>query len=115
MSQDSIFTKIIRREIPAEIVFESETVLAFRDIAPKAPTHILIIPKKPIESLAHASESDRELLGDLLLVAAALAREYKIHESGYRLVTNIGSDGGQTVPHLHLHLIGGRVLSWPPG
>ena len=112
---DTIFGKIIRREIPASIVFENETVLAFRDINPQAPTHILIIPKKPIVSIAEATTQDQTLLGELLLVAQQLAVSEGISESGYRLVFNTGGDGGQAVFHLHLHLLGGRRLSWPPG
>jgi len=112
---ETIFTKIIRREIPATIVYESETVLAFQDITPVAPTHILIIPKKPIPSISQATPQDRELLGELMLVAAEIARQNGLEEDGYRVVTNIGSKGGQTVFHLHLHLLGGRQMTWPPG
>jgi histidine triad (HIT) family protein len=112
---DTIFGKIIRKEIPAQIVFENDEVLAFRDIAPVAPIHILVIPKKPIRSVAQAGESDATLLGRLMLAAAQIARDAGLEESGYRIVTNIGRDGGQTVFHLHLHIIGGRQLDWPPG
>jgi histidine triad (HIT) family protein len=115
MQSETIFSKIIRREIPATIVYESDKILAFRDISPKAPTHILIIPKKPLRDLESASKEDRELLGDLMLVAAEIARKENIAEGGYRVVINTGSDGGQTVFHLHLHLLGGRELTWPPG
>lgn len=115
MSNDTIFGKIIRREIPADIVYEDDLCLAFRDIAPQAPVHILIIPKKPIVSLAdtHFPE-DKALLGHLMLIAAEIARKEELAK-GYRLVVNTGADGGQTVFHLHLHLLGGRSLSWPPG
>lgn len=112
---DTIFGKIIRREIPAQIVFESDTVLAFKDIAPVAPVHIVIIPKKPIRNIATATADDKEVLGELLLAAAQIAREQGIAEDGYRVVTNIEGNGGQTVFHLHLHLLGGRQLLWPPG
>jgi len=112
---DTIFGKIIRREIPATVVFESGEVLAFRDINPMAPVHIVIIPKEPIESVAHAEARHREMLGALLLAAGEIARQEGIDKTGYRIVTNIGKDGGQTVFHLHLHLLGGRDLGWPPG
>ena len=112
---DTIFGKIIRKEIPAQIIFENEDLLAFRDISPVAPTHILVIPKKPIRSVAQASESDATLLGKLMLAAAEIARREGLDQSGYRIVTNIGNDGGQTVFHLHLHLLGGRKMEWPPG
>lgn len=112
---DTIFGKIIRREIPATIVYETETVLAFRDISPQAPTHIVIIPKEPLVNLAHATPKHREILGDLMLAAAEVARQEGLEDDGYRVVTNIGRHGGQTVFHLHLHLLGGRDLGWPPG
>ncbi|MEY4669497.1 MAG: hypothetical protein RL518_2196 [Pseudomonadota bacterium] len=112
---DTIFGKIIRREIPAHVVYETERVLAFRDINPVAPTHVLVIPKKPIESIATAVQTDAEILGELMLAAAEVARKEGLEPGGYRLVTNIGTDGGQTVPHLHLHVIGGRQMLWPPG
>ena len=109
----TLFSKIVRREIPADIVYEDELAMAFRDIAPQAPTHVLVIPKEPIESLATAS--DTGLLGHLMGVARDVARAEGLEESGYRVVTNIGEDGGQSVFHLHLHVLGGRPLSWPPG
>ncbi len=111
----TIFEKIIRREIPADIVYEDDQVLAFRDINPGAPTHVLVIPKEPVVSVAHASAQHAELLGRLMLAAAEIARAEGIAESGYRVVTNVGSDGGQSELHLHLHVLGGRPLSWPPG
>ncbi len=111
----TIFQKIIDREIPADIVYEDDRALAFRDISPKAPVHVLVIPKKPIRSIAAAGEDDRDLLGHLLLVARDVARAEGLAENGYRVVTNIGRDGGQSVDHLHLHVLGGRGLSWPPG
>ena len=111
----TIFEKIISREIPADIVYEDDDVLAFRDIAPQAPEHVLVIPRKPIRSVAHADEADRELMGRVMLAAAHVARELGLEESGYRLVTNVGQDGGQSVFHLHVHVLGGRQMQWPPG
>ncbi|NJK27640.1 MAG: histidine triad nucleotide-binding protein [Coleofasciculaceae cyanobacterium SM2_3_26] len=111
---ETIFSKIIRREIPADIVYEDDLCLAFRDINPQAPTHLLLIPKKPVVSLAEVEEGDRELMGHLLLKAAEIARDAGL-SNGYRVVTNIGNDGGQSVFHLHLHILGGRSLQWPPG
>ena len=115
MTTETIFSKIIRREIPATIVYETDNVLAFRDIAPKAPTHIVIIPKKPLSDVASAKVEDRALLGDLLLAGAEIARREGVSDKGYRLVINTGENGGQTVFHLHMHLLAGRALSWPPG
>ncbi|MGF1457513.1 MAG: histidine triad nucleotide-binding protein [Leptolyngbyaceae cyanobacterium] len=115
MSEDTIFGKIIRREIPADIVYEDDLCLAFRDVAPQAPTHVLVIPKKPIPKLADAASNDKELLGHMLLMVKAIAEQSGIAESGYRVVINTGTDGGQTVFHLHMHLLGGRSLQWPPG
>ncbi len=114
MSQ-TLFEKIIAREIPADIVYEDEQILAFRDIRPQAPVHILIIPKKPIPRIAAAAEADQALLGRLLLQARSLAEELGLSGNGYRLVINNGRDGGESVPHLHCHLLGGRALGWPPG
>lgn len=111
---ETIFSKIIRREIPAEIVHEDDLCLAFRDVAPQAPTHVLIIPKEPIASLSELQEQHQALAGHLLLTAARLASELGL-DGGYRLVTNCGKDGGQSVDHLHFHLLGGRSLAWPPG
>ena len=112
---ETIFSKIIRKEIPADIVFESETVLAFRDITPQAPTHILVIPKKPIIDIGKAHKEDKELLGELMLAAAEVAKKEGLDASGYRVVINTGKDGGQSVFHMHLHVLGGRPLAWPPG
>jgi histidine triad (HIT) family protein len=111
----SIFTKIINREIPAKIVHEDETCIAFHDLTPQAPVHILITPKKEIPSLADLSEGDEKILGHLLATASLLAKQFKIDKSGYRVVINTNEDAGQTVFHIHLHLIGGRPLEWPPG
>jgi histidine triad (HIT) family protein len=111
----TLFEKIIAREIPADIVFEDDQCLAFRDISPQAPVHILIIPKKPIARIGAAQADDQSLLGHLLLIAAEIARRENIAPTGYRLVINNGPHGGETVPHLHIHLLGGRPLAWPPG
>ena len=111
----TIFQKILDGEIPADRVYEDEFVLAFRDIHPQAPVHILVIPKKPIVSVAHAETSDEALLGKVLLAAAEVARREGLAEDGYRLVTNIGGQGGQSVDHLHVHVLGGRQMLWPPG
>jgi histidine triad (HIT) family protein len=117
MSQttETIFSRIIRREIPADIVYEDELALAFKDINPQAPVHILVIPKKPIINVAEAESEDRDLLGHLLLVAKQVAEQAGLKTNGYRVVINNGSDGGQTVFHLHLHILGGRQMTWPPG
>jgi histidine triad (HIT) family protein len=111
----TIFKRIIDREIPADIVYEDADCLAFRDIAPKAPTHILVIPKKEIASVDDLVDSDADLIGRLWIVIRNLAREEGLSPGGYRVVVNTGVDGGQTVDHLHFHLLGGRALDWPPG
>lgn len=111
---DTIFSKIIDRTVPAKIVYDDDRCLAFHDISPQAPVHVLVIPKKPIESLAHATGDDADLLGHLLATATQVARDLGL-DAGYRVVINTGRDGGQSVDHLHLHLLGGRSLSWPPG
>ena len=110
----TIFKRIIDREIPAEILFEDDLCLAFRDINGQAPTHVLIIPKKEIPSLAQSTDDDAPLLGHLLIVARKLAEQLQLTD-GYRTVINCGRNGGQTVNHLHIHLLGGRPLGWPPG
>ncbi len=114
MLQDNIFQKIIDKQIPAKIIHEDDRCLAFHDVNPQAPVHVLIIPRKVIPTHGDLQAEDRDLLGHLHLVAAKLARELKIEE-GYRLVINCKEKAGQTVPHLHLHLLGGRSFSWPPG
>lgn len=114
MSQDTIFGKIIRKEIPADIIYEDDLCLAFRDIAPQAPTHILVIPKKSIPKLTEAESEDKELLGHMLLIVKGIAHKEGL-SNGYRVVINTDQDGGQTVFHLHMHLLGGRSLTWPPG
>ncbi|HEX6597899.1 MAG TPA: histidine triad nucleotide-binding protein [Gemmatimonadaceae bacterium] len=113
MSSDCLFCRIVRREIPATIVREDEHTLAFRDIDPKAPTHVLVIPKTHVASLADAP--DAATLGRVLLAAAQIAKDEGIETSGYRTVINTGADAGQTVHHVHVHLLGGRHLKWPPG
>jgi histidine triad (HIT) family protein len=111
---ETLFSKIINREIPADIVYEDNLVLAFRDIAPQAPVHILVIPKKPIPKLADAESQDHALMGHLLLTVKRVAEQEGL-TNGYRVVINTGADGGQTVDHLHLHILGGRSMTWPPG
>ena len=111
----TLFEKIVAREIPATIVYEDDMVLAFRDIKPQAPTHVLIIPKKPIPRIAEAKPEDHPILGHLLLKAAAVAAKLDLKEGGYRLVFNNGPDAGEAVPHLHCHILGGRQMTWPPG
>lgn len=115
MSEKTLFEKIRDREIPADVVHEDEQCLAFRDISPQAPVHILVVPKRVIPRIGLANEEDAALLGHLLLAAGEVARREGLAESGFRLVVNHGPDGGETVPHLHIHLLGGRPLEWPPG
>jgi len=110
-----LFCRIIDKEIPAEIVFENDKLLAFKDIDPQAPVHILIIPKEHITTTNDLNGSHKELIGDILLTAQALACEYNIAEDGYRTVFNCNQNGGQAVYHIHLHLLGGRQMKWPPG
>src|SRR5579864_5756624 len=111
----TLFEKIIARQIPADIVYEDDLVLAFRDIKPGAPTHVLIVPKKVIGRIADAKPEDEKVLGHLLLKAAEVAEKLGLGKTGYRLVINNGPDAGESVPHLHCHILGGRALSWPPG
>jgi histidine triad (HIT) family protein len=111
----TLFTKIIDREIPADIVYEDNEIISFKDINPQAPIHLLIVPKKIIPTLNDLADSDFELIGKMFKVAQKLAKENNLSESGFRTVFNCNEDGGQTVYHLHLHLIGGRQLHWPPG
>ncbi len=112
---DTIFAKILRHEIPADIVYEDEHVVGFTDVNPQAPTHVLFIPREPIPTLDDATPEQAELLGRLLLSVAAYARDKGLSEKGYRVVINCNEDGGQTVYHLHFHLLGGRTMHWPPG
>lgn len=110
----TLFEKIIAREIHARIAYEDDLVLAFHDIYPQAPTHVLIVPKKPIARIAEATADDHKLLGHLLLKATEVAKQIGL-KNGYRLVINNGPDGGESVPHLHVHILGGRHMAWPPG
>lgn len=111
---DTLFLKIIRREIPADIVYEDDLAIAFKDIHPQAPVHILVVPKKPIPCLADAIPEDHRILGHLLMTVKRVADQVGL-DNGYRVVINTKTDGGQTVDHLHLHLLGGRAMTWPPG
>lgn len=111
----TIFERIIAREIPAQIVYEDADVVAFRDADPKAPVHALIVPRRPIPRVGEATEADAAVLGRLLLASRTVAERLGVLDSGYRLVINHGRDAGESVPHLHVHLLGGRALAWPPG
>ena len=113
MSESCLFCRIVRKEIPATIILENDHMVAFRDIDPKAPTHVLVVPREHVPTLDDATSAS--MLGELLLAAAAIARAEGIVESGYRSVVNCGANAGQTVFHVHLHLLGGRKLAWPPG
>lgn len=115
MMQDCLFCKIVAREIPAPLLAESEHAVAFADIHPVAPTHVLVIPRKHLAAFADAKADDAAALGDLMLLAARVARQAGLEESGYRLVSNTGEHAGQSVGHLHVHVLGGRQMSWPPG
>jgi histidine triad (HIT) family protein len=111
----SIFSKIIAREIPAQVIHEDDRCVAFHDITAKAPIHFLVVPKKEIARLAQAQPEDEALLGHLLLTAAQVAKKQGLEDSGFRIVINNGAHGGETVPHLHVHVLGGRQMEWPPG
>lgn len=111
----TIFEKIAQRQIPADIVWEDDEVIAFRDVDPKAPVHVLIVPKRALPRLADATESDVMLLGRLLFASRAVAEKLDLLASGFRVVINSGPDAGESVPHLHLHVLGKRALAWPPG
>ncbi|KAB2952286.1 histidine triad nucleotide-binding protein [Heliorestis acidaminivorans] len=113
--EDCIFCKIVNRTIPTPLIYEDEEVVAFNDINPVAPVHILIIPRQHIQSVAHSAEEDEKTLGRLFVVARKIAQEQGLTEKGFRLVVNTGTDGGQTVFHLHMHLLAGRSMEWPPG
>lgn len=115
MTDSCLFCNIVARDIPADIVYETDAVIAFRDIGPQAPVHILVIPKRHIPSLAQAAVEDSELMGHLLLAVREVAEREGLAEAGFRTVLNTGADGGQTVHHLHAHVLGGRGLRWPPG
>jgi histidine triad (HIT) family protein len=111
----TIFEKIAAREIPASIVYETDEFLAFHDVNPQAPVHVLIVPKRVIPRIAEAGAGDAELLGRMLVASREIAQKLGVAQSGYRLVMNTGPDAGESVPHLHMHLLGGRDLAWPPG
>ena len=111
----TIFSKIINKEIHADILFENDKILVFRDISPKAPVHFLVIPKKEIRTINDINEEDRSLIGELFIVAKEIAKKEGISEEGYRTIFNCNEHGGQTVYHIHLHVLGGRQLEWPPG
>ena len=111
----TLFEKICDREIPADIVYEDELCVCFRDIAPQAPVHLLVIPRKPITRIAEAEDGDQALIGHLFLTARRVAKEHGLDRGGFRLVVNNGPDGGEAVPHLHIHILAGRPMKWPPG
>jgi histidine triad (HIT) family protein len=110
-----LFCRIIKKEIPGRIVYEDDAVLAFEDINPQAPVHILVVPKKHIDSLSNLTKADHDLIGSLFLIVNSLAKTRNLAQAGFRTVVNTGPDGGQTVYHLHVHLLGGRQMTWPPG
>ncbi|MYB23361.1 MAG: histidine triad nucleotide-binding protein [Chloroflexi bacterium] len=114
-SSDTVFGAIVRGEIPAEIVYEDEDCIAFRDLNPQAPVHVLVIPRIVISGLQEADQADPALLGHLMQAAQTVARQEGLETSGWRVVVNVGEAAGQTVPHLHMHVLGGRALTWPPG
>ncbi|XP_070833203.1 adenosine 5'-monophosphoramidase HINT1 [Chaetodon trifascialis] len=111
---DTIFGKIIRKEIPAKFIYEDDQCVAFNDVSPQAPTHILVVPRKPIVQMSKVEDSDAALLGHLMIVAKKCAQEAGLTK-GYRIVVNDGPDGGQSVYHIHIHVLGGRTMNWPPG
>jgi len=115
MAEDCLFCKIASGQIPGDVVMQDEEAVAFRDINPQGPTHVLVIPRRHVGNAASVTPADAELVGRLVLMAARVAEQDGIQHSGYRLVFNVGAHGGESVPHLHLHLIGGRQLAWPPG
>jgi len=112
---DCIFCKIVNKDIPSEIIYEDDKVLAFKDVSPQAPVHILVVPKKHIESLNHLDGEDFDLIGHIFKIIKTIAEDLGVKEDGYRVVNNCGEFGGQTVPHIHFHLLGARKFSWPPG
>ncbi|OWZ83053.1 histidine triad nucleotide-binding protein [Natranaerobius trueperi] len=112
---DCIFCKIVNKEIDSEIVYENENILAFKDVEPQAPVHLLVIPKKHIESFMNFQEEDDELFAEIMVTLQKLAKDFELDRSGFRIVNNCGEEGGQTVNHVHFHLLGKRTLTWPPG
>ena len=115
MRMPTLFEKICQGEIPAQFVYQDDRCVCFHDVSPQAPTHLLLIPRKPIARIEQATPEDQALLGHLLLTAGEIARQQGFAENGFRIVINNGSDGGETVPHLHIHMLAGRKLVWPPG
>src|SRR4051812_36475827 len=115
VESETIFSKIVKGEIPAHIVYESDSVVGFKDVNPQAPAHFLVVPRRPISNLTDVGIADKALLGELLLAASEIAKAQGLDETGYRIVINNGEAAGQTVFHLHLHILGGRIFSWPPG
>ena len=113
--EDCIFCKIIKKQIPCEIIYEDDKVIGFKDISPQAPVHVVIIPKEHVDDLNALSEEQAEVVGHIFIVAKKIAKELSVSESGYRVVTNCGEAAGQSVKHIHFHLLGGRMLQWPPG
>ena len=113
--EDCIFCKIIKKQIPCEIIYEDDKVIGFKDISPQAPVHVVIIPKEHVDDLNGLSEEQAEVVGHIFIVARKISKELGIAESGYRVVTNCGEAAGQSVQHIHFHLLGGRMLQWPPG
>lgn len=115
MEEETVFSQIIEKKKPAEIIYEDEEVVAFKDINPQAPVHVLIVPRKPIPKLTDADESDTAILGKMVMIARQIAKDFGLDQDGFRLLLNEGKNGGQTIYHLHFHLLGGRRLMWPPG
>jgi histidine triad (HIT) family protein len=115
VEEESVFSQIIEKKKPAEIIYEDEEVVAFKDINPQAPVHVLIVPRKPIPKLTAADDADAAVLGKMVMVARQIAKDFGLDEDGFRLLMNEGKNGGQTIYHLHFHLLGGRRLMWPPG
>ena len=115
MDEESVFSQIIEKKKPAEIIYEDEEVVAFKDINPQAPVHVLIVPRKPIPKLTLAEDSDVAVLGKMVMVAKKIAKDFELDNDGFRLLMNEGKNGGQTIYHIHFHLLGGRRLMWPPG
>jgi len=115
VEEETVFSQIIEKKKPAEIIYEDEEVVAFKDINPQAPVHVLIVPRKPIPKLTDAEESDAAVLGKMVMIARKIAKDFGLDDGGFRLLMNEGKNGGQTIYHLHFHLLGGRRLMWPPG
>jgi len=112
---DCIFCEIVKKQIPCEIIYEDDSVIGFKDISPQAPVHVIIIPKVHISNINDISEDESDVIGHIFIAAKKIAKDLGISETGYRIISNCGEDGGQTVQHIHFHLLGGRMLKWPPG